>query len=519
MAEISVRDVHVSFGGVHALSGVDMEVNGGRVNGLIGPNGAGKTTLFNVVTGLQPPAAGRVLFDGRDITSLKPHRRARLGIARTFQRLEVFGTLTARENVLMAAETQRAKLGAGINPAAMADRLLERVGVAHVASEPTDLLPTGLARLVELARALATSPSVLLLDEPSSGLDSHETEELGSVLTSLAADGMAILLVEHDMHLVMSTCEHVTVLDFGQVIASGPAAEVQSDPLVQAAYLGVSEQAPGLEPAGRAASAKARGRGEAAGAPKAVIPPPRADGLDGPGVAALELRDVRAAYGRIEVVHGVDLSVEPGAVFALLGPNGAGKSTLLKVASGRLAPTGGAVLVDGRDVTRAGAVRLARRGLCTIPEGRAIFPNLTVGENLLMYTYRARSLRARDLEQKAYERFPVLGERRKQLAGTLSGGEQQMLAIARALCTDPRILLLDEMSMGLAPIVVARLYEAVAELVAREHLAVLVVEQFAETALTVADRAAIMVNGRIEHTGSPAEVAEQVVQAYMGVPV
>ena len=508
MADISVRDIHVNFGGVRALSGVDMDVRPGQVTGLIGPNGAGKTTLFNVVTGLQPPATGRVQLDGRDITSLKPHRRARLGIARTFQRLEVFGTLTARENVLMAAETQRAKLGAGTSPAGMADALLERVGVAHVADEPTDLLPTGLARLVELARALATSPSVLLLDEPSSGLDSHETEELGRVLTALAADGMAVLLVEHDMHLVMSTCEQVTVLDFGRVIASGPAASVQSDPLVQAAYLGVSDAKPAPAPA----PPKGAPRSAAAEGPAA---PPTPAGA----APALELLDVRAGYGRIEVVHGVNLAVEHGAVFALLGPNGAGKSTLLKVASGRMAPSHGTVLLEGRDVTRTSAVRLVRQGLCTIPEGRAIFPNLTVAENLLMYTYRGRSLRARDLEEKAYGRFPVLGERRKQLAGTLSGGEQQMLAIARALCTDPRILMLDEMSMGLAPIIVGRLYEAVAELVAREHLAVLVVEQFAETALTVADRAAIMVNGRIEHTGSPAEVGEQVVQAYMGAPV
>jgi branched-chain amino acid transport system ATP-binding protein len=338
------------------------------------------------------------------------------------------------------------------------------------------------------------------------------------VLTSLAGDGMAILLVEHDMHLVMSTCEEVTVLDFGKVIACGPAATVQSDPLVQAAYLGVSgektkEAAPKGAP--RVAAVPNGAAPAANGAPSAANGAPSAANGAGP---ALELREVRAGYGRIEVVHGVNLTVEHGAVFALLGPNGAGKSTLLKVASGRMVPSHGSVLLEGRDATRASAVRLARRGLCTIPEGRAIFPNLTVAENLLMYTYRARSLKSRDLEQKAFTRFPVLGERRKQLAGTLSGGEQQMLAIARALCTDPQILLLDELSMGLAPIVVGRLYEAVADLVAREQLAVLVVEQFAETALTVADRAAIMVNGRIEHTGSPAEVGEQVVQAYMGAP-
>jgi branched-chain amino acid transport system ATP-binding protein len=502
LAELSLRGVEVRFGGVRALSGVDMDVVGGKVSGLIGPNGAGKTTLFNVVTGLQPPTQGRVVLDGGDITALKAHRRARLGIGRTFQRLEVFGTLTARENVLMAAETQRGKLPSGTSPSAYADHLLERVGISHVATEPTDLLPTGLARLVELARALATRPSILLLDEPSSGLDTRETDELGRVLLELARDGMAVLLVEHDMHLVMSTCEHVTVLDFGKVIAAGPSAAMQADPAVQAAYLGVTEAE---VPA--AAGAAVRLGGQAA--------PPPSDGR----APALELRDLRAAYGRIEVVHGVDLAVQHGSVFALLGPNGAGKSTLLKVASGRMAPLSGSVSVDGREVKKTNAVRLARMGLCTVPEGRAIFPNLTVAENVLMYTYRARGMKARDLEEKAFARFPVLGERRKQLAGTLSGGEQQMLAIARALYTDPQILLLDELSMGLAPLVVAELYDAVADLVAREHLAVLVVEQFAETALTVADRAAIMVNGRIEHVGTPAEVGKQVVEAYMGAAV
>ena len=503
-----MQAIEVRFGGVRALDGVDMTVDAGKVTGLIGPNGAGKTTLFNVITGLQPPTRGRVRFDGRDITSMKPHRRARLGMGRTFQRLEVFGTLTARENVRMAAETQRRKLPTGVSPSDQAERLLERVGVAHVADEPTDLLPTGLARLVELARALATNPSILLLDEPSSGLNTHETDELGRVLLELAADGMAVLLVEHDMHLVMTVCDHVTVLDFGQVIASGSAEQVQADPIVQSAYLGATE---GAAPGSAAGSAPAVGP-VSAGEPVPVGEPADV-------TPALALTGIRAAYGRIEVVCGVDLTVEQGSVFALLGPNGAGKSTLLKVASGRMAPVAGTVAINGNPVRKPSAVTLARAGLCTIPEGRAIFPNLTVAENLLMYTYRSRQLGRSDVQDKAFARFPVLGDRRKQLAGTLSGGEQQMLAIARALTTDPSILLLDELSMGLAPLIVAELYGAVAELVQRERLAVLVVEQFAETALAVADRAAIMVHGVIEHTGTPADIAAQVVQAYMGAPV
>jgi branched-chain amino acid transport system ATP-binding protein len=229
---------------------------------------------------------------------------------------------------------------------------------------------------------------------------------------------------------------------------------------------------------------------------------------------AVELIDVTAAYGRIEVLHGVSFAVQPGTVFALLGPNGAGKSTALKVASGRLVPTGGCVHVAGTHVNGAKPHRLARAGVCSIPEGRGIFANLTVAENLRMMTYRG-GLAPDAVEEQAYGRFPVLGERRTQLAGTLSGGEQQMLAMARALTTDPSLLLLDEISMGLAPLIVGRLYDVVAQL-ASEGISILVVEQFARTALAIADAAAIMVQGRITRSGHPDEVTDEVSAAYLG---
>ena len=200
----------------------------------------------------------------------------------------------------------------------------------------------------------------------------------------------------------------------------------------------------------------------------------------------LELRNTRASYGSIEVLHGVNLSIGRGEVVALLGPNGAGKSTMIKVVSGLLRPTSGQLVVGGRDVTGAAANALARAGLCTIPEGRGIFPNLTVRENLLMATYSGHKLS--DIEESTYTRFPRLSERRTQLAGTMSGGEQQMLSLARALATNPVILLLDELSMGLAPLIVAELYQQVAA-IAAEGVSVLVVEQFARTVLGVADQA------------------------------
>ncbi len=229
---------------------------------------------------------------------------------------------------------------------------------------------------------------------------------------------------------------------------------------------------------------------------------------------ALHLEAVHAAYERVEVLRGVHLRVEPGQVFALLGPNGAGKSTTLRVVSGRMRPLRGRVLMDGRDITGQAPEKLARAGLCSVPEGRGVFPNLTVAENVRMWTFRG-GLRRSDVEEATYSRFPRLAERRRQLAGTLSGGEQQMLAMSRALSTGPELLLLDEISMGLAPLVVAELYELVGQ-IAREGLAILLVEQFAATALGVAERAAVMVQGRIELEGSPDEVARAAGELYLG---
>jgi ABC-type branched-subunit amino acid transport system ATPase component len=516
LAELAVREITVRFGGLQALADVDLEVRPGAVNGLIGPNGAGKTTLFNVITGLQAPASGRVRLDDADITRFSPHQRARLGIARTFQRLELFGTLTARENVQMAAEIRRRR-PTGASSKTEADIILGHVGLSEVADEPADLLPTGLARLLELARALATGPSLLLLDEPSSGLNQDETVELGRVLTDLAARGMAVLLVEHDMSLVMTICDHVTVLDYGAVIARGDPQSVQADPIVQAAYLGAAEEnhagGDAFRPPPTNGSSARTGAGGPVGTMMAFPASAAAAADAGP---MLRLVDLHAAYGRIEVVHGVSLEVPEGSVYALLGPNGAGKSTLLKVASGRMPATAGRVVFDGAELRRTSPDRLARRGMCAVPEGRSVFPNLTVAENLLMYSYRSKDTKLSDLEEQSYARFPVLGERRRQLAGRLSGGEQQMLALARALFTRPRLLLLDEISMGLAPLVVAELYELVARTVEEEGITILLVEQFAQTALALADHAAVMVNGRIVRSGTPEDVGDHLLSAYMG---
>lgn len=232
---LEVRQVSVRFGGHMAVNRVDLTVPAGEITGLIGPNGAGKTTLFNVITGLQAPTDGTVHLDGKDVTRVSAHRRARMGVARTFQRLELFGSLSVRDNVLAAAELNRSP---GRSPVEVADELLARVGLGSQAHQRADALSTGNARLVELARAMACRPSVLLLDEPASGLDEHESEQFSQILQELAADGLAVLIVEHDVPLVMRICSRITVLDLGVVLAAGTPAEVQSNDQVIAAYLG-----------------------------------------------------------------------------------------------------------------------------------------------------------------------------------------------------------------------------------------------------------------------------------------
>ncbi len=236
MSVLEVVDVTVRFGGNRALDAANLHVEAGSVTGLIGPNGAGKTTAFNAITGLQPVDAGRVRLDGVDLTRERPFRRARAGIARTFQRLESFGSMTVRENVLVAAEVRSRRDGP--RPAQLTDALLERLGLTDAAAERADELPTGRARLVEIARALATAPKVLLLDEPASGLSDTESDALAALLVELAEGGLGILLVEHDVPLVMRVCSTIFVLDFGTVLASGTATQIQADPRVQEAYLG-----------------------------------------------------------------------------------------------------------------------------------------------------------------------------------------------------------------------------------------------------------------------------------------
>jgi branched-chain amino acid transport system ATP-binding protein len=506
MTMLRVRDLYVRFGGIVALDRVSMDLNRGEILGLIGPNGAGKTTLFNCISGVVQADAGRIIFEGRSLRSVPPHERARRGIARTFQNLQLWGSMTVVENlsVPMDALGRRSTLADALgNPLSrFAERAtVERArAILHVldletyANKLAGDLPAGIQRRVEIARALAMRPKLLLLDEPAAGLDASETRHLAELLHTVRDRfHVSMLLVDHDMSLVMRVCDYVYVLDFGKLLARGRPADIRTDTKVIAAYLG--------EPTSEIAEAASDGAQEAV-----VVPIDPAGGVHAPvsstSAPLLEVSKLAAGYGPLEVIRDVNLVVRPGEIVACIGANGAGKTTTLRAISGIVKPRAGRVMFDGRDVTGRAPEHIAALGLAHIPEGRGLFPRMSVEDTLLLASDNTGS---RVDIRVAFEAFPRLKQRRMQAVGTLSGGEQQMVAIARALLAGPKLVMVDEMSQGLAPTIVQQLFEILAVL-RRQGIAVLLVEQFVESALDVADRAYIFEHGTVGHEAPAAEL-------------
>jgi len=430
MTMLRLRDVGVRFGGLVALSGVSLDLNRGEILGLIGPNGAGKTTLFNCITGLLQPSEGSIFYDGRSMRFVAPHERARRGIARTFQNLQLWDSMSVIENLEVPMDavgkrnTFSDALGLPISHYAERSARERALAILHVleldgyGDRLAGDLPAGIQRRVEIGRALAMRPQLVLLDEPAAGLDAGETDRLAELL-KLVRDRfhVTMLLVDHDMSLVMRVCDYIYVLDFGKVLAKGAPDEVRSDRKVIAAYLG--EATPELTE-GDAAS-------EVIEATNGHAPAPRTE----PGDVLLDVDGVAAGYGHLEVIRGVSLQVRAGEVVACIGANGAGKTTTLRAISGVIHARSGNIRFDGHDITGASPERIARMGLAHIPEGRGLFPRLSVEDTLKVATDTTGHHVPLDL---AFEVFPRLKQRRRQAVGTLSGGEQQMVAMARARC-------------------------------------------------------------------------------------
>jgi ABC-type branched-subunit amino acid transport system ATPase component len=496
---MSSQGLTMQFGGVRAVNALSFSAEPGGITSLIGPNGAGKTTALNMLSGYYLPTSGSFKLGEEVLTALSSHAIARRGVARTYQTSQLFATLGVEDNVALAIG--RGRLGPlfgalryrSADVRSQARQLLAFCGYRGALDKPAGDLAHVDQRLVEIARALAIDPEFLLLDEPAAGLSREDKAMLAGLLQRIAATGVGVLVVEHDMALVMSISQQVVVLDAGNHLAAGSPAVVQADPRVRQAYLGESLEG----------GTRSRDRD--------------ADATDDAKAEMLGVNALVAGYGAEPVLHGVDLAVRHGEVVALLGANGAGKSTLMRALSGLHRPVVGGIHLEGRELTQLAAERVVRRGLVLVPEGRQVFKELSVIDNIRLGAFtRPDGAEARLADM--FRRFPRLFERRHQRAGLLSGGEQQMLAIARGLMAQPRILLLDEPSLGLAPKIIAELFTAL-DALREEGVTILLVDQMASLALALADRAYVIESGRIVAQGTAAEIEQDdaLARTYLGV--
>jgi len=475
-----------SFGGIHAVVDAGLRVSPRSLHALIGPNGAGKTTMFNLMSGMFVPDTGEVVLEGRTLTGLPPHRTVAAGLARSFQVTQLFGELSVAENLRLAVQAgDRGSRFDGWHDAQAIAPVLERtrelipfLGLSGIERVPAGLLSYGGQRLLDMGLALATGPRVLLLDEPLAGLAAAERERVGRLIKCIAAE-VPVLLVEHDIDRVFALADRVTVMNEGRVLLDGSVAEARESASLREVYIGSGSAA---------LAAKTR------------------EHRDVHGAVRLQVDHLDAFYGKSHIVNDATLQVHEGEIVALLGRNGAGKSTLLKSLMG-LVDANGTMLLDGESLLGRPAPEIARAGIGYVPQGRGLFAGMSVRHNLeLGRLRRARPEGDAWSDEKILALFPRLKDRLDAPADFLSGGEQQMVAVARALSGDVRVLLLDEPFEGLSPAVIEELFEVFDRL--KGVISMIIVEHNLDLVLALADEACVLERGTVVHRGPAADLRD-----------
>ena len=485
---LQVRGLSKYFGGLAAVDDVSLDVEVGELHAVIGPNGAGKTTLINLLSGDLSPSAGSVLFRGIEMAHLAPERRSRLGVGRSYQKVNIFsciqrvGKLPSRGTVARAPPAQLAArcdvLRQGLRKCAAG---AFRCGLGKPSCVIAAALSHGEQRQLEIAMSLATDPQLLLLDEPLAGMGAEETLNMVELIGELTANH-AILLVEHDMDAVFRLAQVLTVMVNGKILASGAAGGNPSEP----------------------GSAKRLSRWR-----RRV---PMTDD------SIIDARGLHSFYGASHILHGVDFSVRAGEAVGLMGRNGMGKTTLIRTLIGHVEPRRGEVKINGRVMTAAPPHLIARQGIAYVPEGRGIFPNLSVRENLIMAARVGPNGRRDWTYERVLETFPRLSERLSLGGQQLSGGEQQMLTIGRALLTNPDVLILDEATEGLAPLIAREIWRII-RAVRETAIAAIIVDKNYAAVSAITDRNVILVKGRVVFEGAVTELREkpEILRQHLGI--
>jgi branched-chain amino acid transport system ATP-binding protein len=486
-ALLEVTGLNKRFGGLTAVRDVGFSIGAGEILGLIGPNGSGKSTVMKSILGVERPDAGSVRVSGVEVAGWPSHRIARLGVGMVFQHSRPFHRQTVLENILLGLLPDRL-LAVLPNPAneARARAIADRVGLGAVLDRRPSTLPFADLRRIEIAKAIARDPKVVLVDEPFAGLTTRETSAFAKLIAEMRDDGRAVLIVDHNVKSVSVLVDRVYAMYVGECIAEGSVAEVMQNETVRRVYLGGA-----LKTAARPESAFRDAR-----------------------TPFLEVDRLNVFYGKAQALEDVSIHVHQGEFVAIVGLNGAGKTTLFNAISG-LMTYSGEIRRQGRALRGKTAAAIARGGIVQSPEGRELFTEMTVLENLEMGGGRLEETDRAERSKFLFDLFPILKARARQTAGTLSGGEQQMLTIGRALMMKPDLLILDEPTLGLAPVIMEQISKALERLRRTTDITVLLGEQNVTFALPHADRVYVLEHGRIVWEGEPSMFAAEAGEQYL----